>query len=85
MLAGSCELTSPACSLAQMGLTGVKRCASLNDSPYFIRAIADIAASHLKQSPVQAASAQMGLRCPGCTNEKCGDQKEYFAGFQGQV
>ena len=65
-----------------MGLTGVKRCDSLNDSPYFIRAIADIAAQHLKGDV--AASTQMGLRCPGCTNEKCGKQKEYFASFDKQ-
>lgn len=65
-----------------MGLTGVKRCASLNDSPYFIRAIADIAAAHLAQDPAKPTSAQMALRCPGCTNEKCGHQKEYFAGQQ---
>ncbi|SCV71806.1 BQ2448_4500 [Microbotryum intermedium] len=61
----------------EMGLTGVKRCESLNDSPHFIRAIADIAAKHLK-SP-QATSVQMALRCPGCTNKKCGHAKEFFA------
>lgn len=60
----------------QMGLTGVKRCDSLNDSPYFIRAIADIAAQHLKSG--ETTSRQVGLRCPGCTNEKCGKQKEWF-------
>jgi hypothetical protein len=63
-----------------MGLTGVKRCASLNDSPYFIKAIADIAAAHLAGS--ESTSRQMALRCPGCTNEKCGEQKEYFARFE---
>ncbi|GAA5992810.1 hypothetical protein JCM10908_001349 [Rhodotorula pacifica] len=67
----------------ELGMTGVKRVESLNDSPYFIRAIADIAAAHLKSG--QAVSAQMGLRCPGCTNEKCGKQKEFFESFQGQL
>merc|ERR1719487_2513608 len=64
----------------ELGMTGVKRVESLNDSPYFIRAIADIAAAHLKSG--QAVSAQMGLRCPGCTNERCGKQKEWFESFE---
>ncbi|KAK4047223.1 ferrochelatase hem15 [Microbotryomycetes sp. JL201] len=67
----------------ELGLTGVKRCDSLNDSPYFIRAIADIAAEHLKQG--RAVSTQMMLRCPGCTNEKCGHSKEYFQQFEGRL
>jgi cytochrome c-type biogenesis protein CcmH/NrfF len=67
-----------------MGLTGVKRCDSLNDSPHFIAALADIAASHLAP-PTRAVSAQMMLRCPGCTNEKCGDSKAWFQGFEGRV
>lgn len=67
----------------QLGMTGVKRAESLNDSPYFIRAIADIAAAHLKSG--QAVSPQLGLRCPGCTNEKCGHQKEWLKSFQAQI
>ncbi|BGP14263.1 hypothetical protein JCM10213_005845 [Rhodosporidiobolus nylandii] len=63
----------------ELGLTGVKRVESLNDSPYFIRAIADIAAAHLKSGV--SVSPQMLLRCPDCTNEKCGKQKEWFRGF----
>ncbi|GAA5825206.1 hypothetical protein JCM11251_006143 [Rhodosporidiobolus azoricus] len=65
----------------ELGLTGVKRCDSLNDSPYFIRAIADIAAAHLKSG--QTVSPQLMLRCPECTNEKCGKTKEWFQGFEG--
>ncbi|GAA5907122.1 ferrochelatase HEM15 [Sporobolomyces salmoneus] len=63
----------------ELGMTGVKRVESLNDSPYFIRALADIASNHLKSG--QHVSAQLGLRCPGCTNEKCGHQKEWFKSF----
>ncbi|GAA5939956.1 ferrochelatase HEM15 [Sporobolomyces koalae] len=63
----------------ELGMTGVKRVESLNDSPYFIKAIADIAADHLKSG--RHVSAQLGLRCPGCTNEKCGKQKDWFKGF----
>lgn len=66
-----------------MGLTGVKRCESLNDSPYFIKAIADIAAAHLANP--RAVSPQLMLRCPGCINEKCGHSKEFFQGFEATV
>ena len=62
-------------------MTGVKRAESLNDSPYFIRAIADIAAAHLKSG--QTVSPQLMLRCPSCTNEKCGKQKAWFKSFEG--
>ncbi|GAA6043570.1 hypothetical protein JCM8097_005257 [Rhodosporidiobolus ruineniae] len=60
----------------ELGMTGVKRAESLNDSPYFIRAIADIAAAHLASG--QVVSPQLMLRCPDCTNDKCGKQKEWF-------
>ncbi|GAA6061134.1 hypothetical protein JCM10212_001734 [Sporobolomyces blumeae] len=63
----------------ELGMTGVKRCDSLNDSPYFIKALAEIATAHIESG--QTVSAQLGLRCPGCTNEKCGKQKEWFKSF----
>jgi len=76
-----------------MGLTGVRRVDSLNNSPHFIRALADIAAGHLgategghrattdKDSSAMAGptSRQLALRCPGCTNPKCGEAKSFFA------
>ena len=58
------------------------RADSLNDSPVFIRALADLAATHLKEYGAGQrgpASLQMGLRCPGCTNATCGAQKAWFA------
>ncbi|KAI0063546.1 ferrochelatase [Artomyces pyxidatus] len=59
----------------------VHRAESLNGSPVFVRALADIAAKHLKDytSGSGPTSLQMGLRCPGCTNETCGKQKNWFA------
>ncbi|KAF8070131.1 hypothetical protein FPV67DRAFT_1412905 [Lyophyllum atratum] len=59
----------------------VHRAESLNESPVFIRALADIAAQHLRdcsagKGPV---STQFTLRCPGCTNATCGQQKTWFA------
>ena len=58
------------------------RSESLNESPVFIRALADIAAEHLREvdAGTQArTSTQMALRCPGCTNDTCGQQKAWFA------
>ncbi|KAI0311956.1 ferrochelatase [Amylostereum chailletii] len=59
----------------------VQRAESLNDSPVFIRALADIAAKHLKDYAAGAGptSVQLGLRCPGCTNATCAQQKSWFA------
>lgn len=58
----------------------VKRAESLNGSPVFIEALADIAKTHLESG--QACSAQMGLRCPGCKSERCAESKRFFAGQQ---
>jgi len=59
----------------------VHRAESLNESPVFIRALADIAADHLRATAAgqPPTSVQMGLRCPGCTNATCGHQKVWFA------
>lgn len=56
---------------------GIKRAESLNGSPIFIQALADIAKAHLESG--EACSRQMYLRCPACTNEKCLKQKKFFA------
>lgn len=61
----------------------VKRAESLNGSPVFIKALADIAKDHLASG--QACSAQMGLRCPGCTSERCAESKRFFAGQQEMI
>lgn len=60
----------------------VHRAESLNDSPVFIRALADIVSQHLNEyssGSVGPTSVQIGLRCPGCTNATCGQQKGWFA------
>lgn len=56
----------------------IKRSESLNGSPVFIQALADIAKAHLDSG--ESCSKQMGLRCPGCTNAKCAESKKFFAG-----
>jgi len=65
---------------SQLGME-VHRAESLNDSPVFIRALADIVAQHLKENSAGAppTSVQMGLRCPGCSNATCAQQKSFFA------
>jgi len=65
------------------GNPGVKRAESLNGSPVFIQALADIAHEHL-QSGV-SCSRQMGLRCQGCKSERCLEQKKFFVGEQAKI
>lgn len=59
----------------------VVRAESLNESPVFIRALADIVTEHLHsvEAGKGPTSVQMSLRCPGCTNDTCGQQKTWFA------
>ncbi|KKA29926.1 hypothetical protein TD95_001464 [Thielaviopsis punctulata] len=54
----------------------IKRVDSLNGSPVFIKALADIALEHLKHG--SSTSAQLQLRCPGCTNLKCAESKKFY-------
>ena len=60
------------------GHPGVKRAESLNGSPMFIEALADIAKVHLASG--DSCSRQMGLRCQGCKSERCLEQKKFFVG-----
>lgn len=61
----------------------VKRAESLNGSPIFIQALADIAKAHLESG--QVCSKQMGLRCPGCVSERCAESKRFFASQQDKL
>ncbi|KAK7958464.1 ferrochelatase [Apiospora saccharicola] len=56
----------------------IKRVESLNGNPTFIKALADLAKSHLDSGV--SCSLQMGLRCPGCKSERCAESKKFFAG-----
>ncbi|KAK4983846.1 ferrochelatase hem15 [Elasticomyces elasticus] len=58
------------------GAKGVKRAESLNGSPVFIEGLAQLAKSHLDSGV--ACSKQMGLRCPGCTSQRCLESKKFF-------
>ncbi|ODA76698.1 hypothetical protein RJ55_07969 [Drechmeria coniospora] len=61
----------------------VKRADSLNGSPVFIQALADIAKDHLRSG--NACSLQMGLRCPGCKSDRCLESKKFFSGQQANI
>jgi ferrochelatase len=66
--------------MLQLGMT-LSRAESLNDNPIFIRAIADLVSNHLKEyeaGDIGATSRQIMLRCPMCTNPKCGPTKEWL-------
>ena len=60
------------------GLPGVKRAESLNGSPIFIQALADIARHHLRSG--ESCSKQMALRCQGCKSERCLASKKFLVG-----
>jgi protoporphyrin/coproporphyrin ferrochelatase len=66
--------------IGETGLDSVKRAESLNGSPIFIKALADIAKDHLAQNI--SCSPQMLLRCPGCVSERCLESKKFFADQQ---
>ena len=60
------------------GHPDVKRAESLNGSPVFIQALADLAKTHLASG--ESCSRQMGLRCQGCVSERCLESKKFFMG-----
>lgn len=60
-----------------MGLKGVKRLAALNVQPLFIDTLTELVASCL-EDPKANSLAHMALRCPQCTNSKCGETKSFF-------
>lgn len=51
------------------GVKNLKRAPSLNDSPLFADALADLVATHLKTNSVY--SKQYLLKCPACANDDC--------------
>lgn len=58
------------------------RADSLNDSPLFVKAIADLVSTHLKDyeaGTIGPASKQLMLRCPQCTNPRCARTKSWLA------
>jgi ferrochelatase len=66
--------------IGESGVDTIRRAESLNGSPTFIRALADVAKEHLDKNI--SCSPQMLLRCPACVSEKCAESKKFFAGQQ---
>ena len=60
----------------EAGVENIHRAESLNDSPIFIRAMADVVKSHLSSGDV--STKQLTLRCPMCTNQVCGHMRNFF-------
>jgi ferrochelatase len=52
-----------------LGLEGFKRAPSLNDSPIFLDALADLVNTHLVTG--EQHHARYRERCPGCRNPSC--------------
>ncbi|CAF3826930.1 unnamed protein product [Adineta steineri] len=58
------------------GVEMIRRCESLNDSPHFIKAMADIVHKHLQSQ--RRHTTQLPLRCPGCVNASCEQMRKFF-------
>jgi ferrochelatase len=58
------------------GVEMIRRCSSLNDSPLFIKAMADIVQKHLQSQ--RRHTTQLPLRCPGCVNVSCEQMRKFF-------
>ncbi|CAF1010018.1 unnamed protein product [Adineta steineri] len=59
-----------------VGVEMIRRCESLNDSPHFIKAMADIVHNHLQSQ--RRHTTQLPLRCPGCVNASCEQMRKFF-------
>lgn len=57
-------------------IENIRRAASLNSSPTFIRALSEIVAEHLQSE--NATTTQYHLRCPQCKNASCFEARRFF-------
>jgi len=64
----------------ECGLENIHRAESLNDSPIFIQAMAEVVKSHLEDN--KKCSKQLELRCPMCTNQSCLHMRQFFVNGQ---
>jgi len=60
----------------ECGIEHIHRAESLNDSPIFIRAMADVVKQHMDRG--EKHTNQLKLRCPGCINERCLNMRQFF-------
>jgi len=61
-------------------LDNIHRAESLNDSPIFIKAMAEVVKDHLDDD--KKCTKQLQLRCPMCTNQSCIHMREFFVDGQ---
>lgn len=59
--------------IKETGESGIRRAESLNDDPEFVEAMAEVVKEHLEGG--ERISRQSRLRCPMCTNARCGAMK----------
>lgn len=61
----------------------IKRAESLNGSPLFIEALADMVKEHIDSG--EKRSRQLSNRCVDCQKDVCRDAREMFAGNSGTL
>lgn len=61
----------------EVGAEKIRRAAAPNDHPLFINALSNLVWSHLKTG--QTVTPKFLMRCPDCTNARCGESKKWFA------
>jgi ferrochelatase len=60
----------------EVGAEKIGRAAAPNDHPIFIKGLADVVQKHLQGDMM--VNPKFLLRCPNCTNDKCGESKQWF-------
>lgn len=66
-----------------LGISGLKRCESLNDNSIFIDALGDLVEEHIKSG--RKHSSQFPLRCPGCDKNSCKRTRSLFESSDGMI
>ncbi|XP_075149127.1 ferrochelatase, mitochondrial [Haematobia irritans] len=60
----------------EVGVEEIRRAATPNDHPIFIKALSSIVADHLKHG--QNINPKFLMRCPMCTNPRCRESKKWY-------
>lgn len=60
----------------ECGAEKIGRCPTPNDHPVFIQGLAQLVKDHLAEGP--RVKPQLLLRCPMCTNQSCGEAKNWL-------
>lgn len=60
----------------QIGVEEIRRAATPNDHPLFIKALSTIVADHLQQD--QRINPKFLMQCPMCVNPRCRESKQWY-------